>query len=216
MRSLSFARSPFRIAFPSIQAALLIVLAFPACKKGLSPEEKITNALQAQYESVFADLKIEDQAAFEADQQRVRDVHAIARLADAYNQKAGHYPLVTPEGSMKNVIMIAGKEARQKTDVTYEDFVADLKKVLGEDITVPTDPAPGDNGAFSYSYSAYGQGYTTAAMLYHHTPFSEEILSHSCQYRVGSAENTQLPILQFSKLVDGTSTVVAKPYKRGR
>lgn len=205
-----------RTACSSALTVLLIISILPACKKHLSPEEKTTSALQAQFDLVFTDIKIEDQAAYEADQQRVRDVHAIARLAAAYHEKAGHYPLVNPEGSMKNAIMAPGQEARQKSDVTYEDFVSELKKVLGEDIVVPTDPAPGDKGSFSYSYSAYGRGYTTAAILYHHTPFSEKMNEHYCQYRVGSMENKDLPILQFSKIVEGTSTVEARQYKRGR
>lgn len=207
---------PTWFAFSSALTVLLIIILLPACKKSLSPEEKITTALRAQFDSVFTDVEIEDQAAYVADQQRVRDVHAIARLAAAYHEKAGHYPLVNPEGSMKNAIMVPGQEARQKTDVSYEDFVSELKKVLGEGITVPTDPSPGDKISFSYSYSAYGQGYAAAAILYHHTPFSEKMSDHYCQYRVGSIENKDLPILQFSKIVDGTSTVEARPYKRGR
>lgn len=229
MKAPPISQPPIRLVFATSLAIFLIALVFPACTKSPSTgstgkknaesnftEEQIETELKSHFDSVFADLKIENQAAFEMDQQRVRDVHQIARLAAAYHEKAGHYPLVTPEGSMKNAIMAPGQKARQKTDVTYEDFVSELKKILGKDITVPTDPSPGEGGSFSYSYSAYGQGYTTAAILYHHAPFSEKMGEHYCQYRVGSMENKDLPILQFSKIVDGTSTVESRQYQRGR
>lgn len=221
--------SPIPCSIALAQTIILIILVFPACKKSPSTdssqkkktgssftEKQIETALQAQFDSVFADLKIEDPSAFEMDQQRVRDIHQIARLCAAYKNKAGHYPLVTPEGSMKNAIMVPDKEARQKSDVTFNDFVSDLKAVLGDDIIVPIDPAPGESGRYIYSYSAYGKGYAAAAYLYHHAPYSEKLGDHYCQYRVGSRENTQLPILEFNKIIDGTSTVEAKLYSRGR
>ncbi len=67
-----------------------------------------------------------------------------------------------------------------------------------------------------YSYGAYGAGYTVAASLHHHVVFSERVMGDTIQYRVGSYENVSLPVLEYAKLIAGTSTVPARKFTRGQ
>jgi hypothetical protein len=122
---------------------------------------------------------------------------------------------VSDDGTLKNVMIAPGPPPyRDASTVDFETFADDLKAVLGAGIHLPFDPSGDTSGAKVYAYGVYGSAYTVAAYLHHHVVFSERVMGDTIQYRVGSGENESLPILEYAKLVAGTSTVPARKFSR--
>jgi hypothetical protein len=201
---------------PGVVATVgLLASLLASCGGGGPTPAEITRRLDAHIEKVFAGVVANDAAQLAADRQRVRDVHAIAALVEDYKTRTGRYPLVGPDGAMKNVVIAPWlPRHRNETTVDFDTFAGDLKAVLGAGLHIPFDP---DNNAESekvYVYSTLGTGYGVAAGLHHHVAFSERVMGDHVQYRVGSREDVVLPILEYGKLVAGTSTVPARKFTR--
>ena len=194
---------------------IVITLCFVAisCSAGgprLEPTSQEQAHLDAHMEQIFTGVTEEDAAQLAADRQRVADIHRIAYLAEQYKQETGSYPLVDPTGTLKNVIIGDDNglsEENPEHYVSEVDFLAELRRVLGFEVTLPHDPLPsGPKSGYSYVYGVYGRMYGTAAMLYHPVGWSEGFSPHMFQYRIGGSEDTELPMLQATKLFAGEYT----------
>jgi hypothetical protein len=199
------------LVFRPIPALILGALLLAGCGKS---KVETAKSVEAQVQKMLEGVPVEDAAQFEADKQRVRDLHALAALIDAYHAKKGAYPLADPERKIKNVNISTQEFPTSDAVVPLDAFVAELKSVLGDDVAVPLDPMPMEDRTKLYIYSVYGSTYTVACVLYHHATFAEKIMDHYCQYRLGSNEDPNLPILVHAKVIDGTSTVPARKYSR--
>ena len=190
-----------------------------SCSSGprTEPTTKERAHLDAHVERIFADVKEEDAAQLAADRRRAADIHHIAYLVEQYKTETGTYPLVdTVEGTLKNVVIgdDGGFSEGKEHYASETEFLAELRRILGVEATLPHDPLPGDRqNGYIYVYSVYGSGYVTAAMLYHPVGWSEGILPHQWQYRVGSYESLEMPVLEAAKLFAGEyqTSVAARP-----
>lgn len=185
-------------------ALLLCVSACGSDEISLVPTPKVQEHLDAHVATIFDGVSSEDAAQFEADHERVRRVHQIAWLVEQYYKEAGTYPLV--DGTLKN-IMIGNpntKVPKDKEHWVHEDtLLAELQYHLGYDLVLPEEPLPDSKGYYTFMYSAYGRGYTVAVMCYHPVGWSEGIMPGQWQYRVGSYESLQLPVMEAAKLFAG-------------
>jgi hypothetical protein len=170
-----------------------------------SPEEQAR--LDAHLASIFADVEPEDDAQLEADSTRARHVHQLGYWAQKFYERKGYYPLASPDSSVFRQTLIGSAignvEPFGETYVPQDSLLAELRAVLGPEVMLPDDPIPEPDGSRAYGYGVYGRTFVAAAMLYHPVGWSEGILPHQWQYRVGSIENPDLPILQISLLLDG-------------
>lgn len=186
---------------------LTLGIALVSCSEAgprTEPTAEEQSHLDAHVARIFAEVTAEDPAQLEADRQRVRDVHRIAYLVEQFRIETGSYPLAdTLTGRLANVVIGEDNSIRDHDDhhLPEDELVAELRRVLGPDVDLPHDPLPG--GFRSYVYTVYGRGYGTAAMLYHPVGWSEGILSRQWQYRVGSTEGADTPMLQATKLLAG-------------
>jgi hypothetical protein len=195
--------------FSRIQCvSLVMVLCVVACSGSdeisLVPTPKVQEHLDAHVAAIFDAVSAENPEQFDADQERVRRVHQIAWLAEQYYKETGSYPLA--DGTLKN-IMIGNPNTRVPKDnehYVHEDtLLAELQYHLGYDLTLPQEPLQDSKGYYGFTFSVYGSGYTVAAMCYHPVGWSEGIMPGQWQYRVGSYENPQLPVMEAAKLFAG-------------
>jgi hypothetical protein len=176
----------------------------------LAPSALEAARLDAHVETIFADVRVESAAELEADRVRVEHAHRLAYLVEAYRAAAGHYPLAVPDSLVFRQTLIGELHDRKRlarnlgeTWVEPEAFAEALRAVLGPGVEVPGDPLPDAQGTRAYAYGVYGTGYTLAVMLYHPAGWSEGIAPHQWQYRLGSEENLDLPVLATRKLLEG-------------
>lgn len=178
--------------------------------------------LEPHVHFIFSAPELGGDAETRADRQRVRDIHKIAALVELYREKTGHYPLGDSASGLRNVTL--RDPASPYGPVQFDEHNADpenLKKALETalgPVTLPTDHHDPASGKFmDYNFSLMGGHYAVATYLSHQPHYAEEVSEGEFQYRVGSMENETLPILLFSKLVEGGYDV--KPprrYKRGQ
>jgi hypothetical protein len=171
------------------------------------PSEEEQANLDAHVAQIFEGVVADDPASLEADRERVRRVHALACLIERYYDETGTYPLVDPvEGTMCNVL-VGNPHTRVPRDSDYyareDSLLVLLQDVLGWDVALPVDPDPDLAGVRCFAYGAYGSGYTVATMLANPVGWSEGILPGQFQYRLGSYESLQLPVLETRKLLAG-------------
>ena len=171
----------------------------------LHPGAQVRTHLRTHVAQIFADVATKDAYQLKLDRQRVTDLHQLAFVVELYKEQTGGYPFVDPvDGTLVNVIL--GDET-ERDDAHYVDdelFVIELSRVLGDSLELALEPS-GDNARY-YVYSVSGNNYAVAAMLYHPVGWSEGILPQQWQYRVGSIEGTQIPVLEASKLFAGGYT----------
>ena len=211
--------------FARLLSTLVIVLAATSCSRHEAGEPRATFRLQPDAQTrlhlhqhvtdIFADVSAEDGYQLKLDRKRVSDIHQLAFLVELYKMHTGNYPFVDPtEGAITNVIFGDDTERDDEHHVDDEVFVAELARVLGDSLVLPLEPT-GD-AARHYVYSVYGRNYGVAAMLYHPTGWSEGIQPEQWQYRLGSSESAQIPMLQASKLFAGDYTAIQAPQWRNR
>jgi len=192
----------------AIALPLFLLLASCRSEPGLTPSPAEEARLDAHVESIFAGVAVEDAAQLDADHARIRAIHRIAYLAMCFHERAGRYPLADAQAPAFRQTLIgsdAGKtDALGETYVTQETFLAELRSVLGPEVVLPVDPLPQtEHGPRTFVYGVYGKGFTAAAMLYHPAGWSEGILLRQWQYRVGSYENLDLPVMSVATLLAG-------------
>lgn len=119
-------------------------------------------------------------------------------------------------GALRNVLIAPGppRHPEDPAFVDFDTFANGLKAVLGAGIHIPFDPGGDASGLKVYSYSVHGTGYGVAATLRRHAAFSERVTGDQVQYRVGSREDVSLPMLEYAKLIAGTSAVPARKFTR--
>ncbi|MCZ6767122.1 MAG: hypothetical protein O7D32_09355 [bacterium] len=188
---------------------VLLIIVTASCSTStpsLELSEKQRSNLNDHVDRIFAGVATEDPEQMLADRQRVADIHYIAFLVEQYRDVAGSYPFVRPGGGIKNVIIGEdnGVSNREERYLSEAEFLAELRNMLGNEVTLRHDPIPtGESGSRHYVYSVYGASYGTAAYLYHPIGWSEGILPNQWQYRLGSSEDLDLPVLQATKLFSG-------------
>jgi hypothetical protein len=189
--------------------AAVVGATFLGCSGGsdLEPSPHERTRLEAHLSAIFADVEPMDEAQLEADRVRARHVHQLGYWAQRFHDRKGYYPLASPDSSVfrQTLIgsMIPNVEGFGDTYVAQESLLAELREVLGPEVSLPEDPIPEPDGSRAYAYGVYGHAFVAAAMLYHPAGWSEGILPRQWQYRVGAVENPDLPILQISLLLEG-------------
>jgi hypothetical protein len=172
----------------------------------LMPTPEVQGRLDAHVAMIFDGVSEESATQYEADRERVRRVHQIAWLVEQYHKETDAYPLVDPEGGVRNVMIGNPNTKVPKDDEHYvheDTLLAALQDVLGYDFELPGEPLPDSKGFYCLMYGVYGRGYTVATMCYHPVGWSEGIMPGQWQYRVGSYESLDLPVMQASKLFAG-------------
>jgi|SRR5690606_37208772 len=203
-RSSLWCDRPARRNWTAFAAAFLIGC---ASDSGLEPNPEQQRHLDTHIEAIFAGVEPLDDEQLEADRTRVRDVHRLAFWAQRFHRRTGRYPLASPDSAVFRQTLIGSSignvEPFGDTYVDQESLLAELRAVLGPEVTLPDDPIPEEDGSRVYSYGVYGRTFVAAAMLYHPVGWSECVSPGEWQYRVGAVENENLPILQVSLLLAG-------------
>lgn len=178
-----------------------------ASSSNLEPNPKQQSHLDQHLSAIFADVEVVDDAQLEADRTRVQTVHRLGYWAQRFHERTGRYPLASLDSAVFRQTLIGSSignvESFGDTYVHQDSFLAELREVLGPEVTLPDDPFPEEDGSRVYSYGVYGRKFVAAAMLYHPVGWTEGILPYQWQYRVGAVEDRNLPILQISLLLDG-------------
>lgn len=204
---------------------ILLLLPFFGCSKpestdpkptfSLHPNARVRKHLQRHLEDIFAEIDVSDANQLDLDRQRVTDIHQLAFVIELYKERTGTYPFVDPvEGSISNVILGDDVERDDPHYIDDATFVTELARVLGDSLQLALEPT--GEASRHYVYSVYGQRYGVAAMLYHPVGWSEGIRPEQWQYRVGSSEGTQFPMLEARRLFAG-GYAASRParYRRG-
>ncbi len=99
------------------------------------------------------------------DSQRFKDIVAIEKLILSFYKKAGHYPFAKgPQGKLVDV-GITKKKSYHPYDFGHKQFLGELRRVLGNSVTLPFDP---DNRV--YQYASNGQNYWVSTYMFHESP----------------------------------------------
>ena len=163
------------------------------------------------YDAVEADFQAN------ADAKRIHDVHRIAALVEAYRDVRGYYPFadrvasLSPDGPVPVAVNITNltldpvygspPPGNDGVILPFEEFAAELRSALGDDIEIPFDPQKA--GVYApnfYQYFTNGVVYFVSANLYSPTGFTREIGPHYFKYQVSSAVATGYAIRRFGDI----------------
>jgi hypothetical protein len=158
---------------------------------------------------------------FSADERRFQGVHNIARLIEAYYDATGFYPGTKGWEDSKYewlIVRIADQDlpedlntasARPRPDYSPDQLLADLRKVLGNDVELPYDKSPVRLAPFCYTYYLYtwnGQCYYVSVNMdfpYEQTRTRKNTLTETgnCNtYQVSSCEFRSKKIRRFKDI----------------
>ncbi len=131
------------------------------------------------------------------DCKRVQDVHAIATLAERYQQRQGHYPLanrqtvvsviITDKRLPKSYRINPPREIEGEL-VMADQFEEEVSRVLNTAIQLPNDPQT--NFAWEKRFYLYKTtpdgGYKVSGILFSATTHTQKEADHRHRYQVGS------------------------------
>jgi hypothetical protein len=185
---------------------VLLMIGVFACapQDPLTPNAKEQQRLDAQLERVFAGIE-----APQADRDAVRATHQLAYWIRSYQASTGHYPLSERLADSNFVqVFVFGNDSRVDYDnpvnIHRDDFLTDLRAVLGKGVELPMDPDPTDDRGLYYSTN--GRGYTVACDVVSPVNGGEMVTAEHGQYRVASYSSSILPIHDFGAILNGQVT----------